>query len=107
MSTINVTVATKKQVMATPVFGIEITLSTASHVVDSKVVSVAPFSATFEGIEDGDYTISAQAINVNGTPAGAQIYDTVSVKAATPDAVNTVTAAEVDVPSSLSITVTA
>lgn len=106
MSTVSVAVATTKQVTPVQATAIRIELRDATGVKDSKDV-VAPFDATFTGVEDGHYTMVAQAIDASGAPVGERVvheFDVASIAAGTNSTVQPV---ESDIPSTLTVTVTA
>jgi len=62
----------------------------------NQTIAAAPYVATFEDIEPGDYTIQAETIDAAGNSLGNAITGSVTVA---PDVVN------IDVPASLSVVV--
>ena len=72
--------------------GIKVSLGALAPV----MLTAAPYVATFEGVEAGDYVTTAQAVDVNDAGLGDAITAACTVA---PDAVN------VDVPTSMSIAV--
>jgi hypothetical protein len=83
--------------------GIVITLIGAAGLsaVAPQTIVAAPYAATFENVEAGAYTATAQTIDINGNPIGApatsSIYDVVDTVPVPP------TTMAVDIPVSISI----
>lgn len=70
--------------------GISVTLGTFEPV----VVNKAPYLVIFNEVPEGEYTITAQAIDAEGLPLGEAIETTITVA---PNFIN------VDIPSSISV----
>jgi len=92
--TVTITIASAQHSFAagTVSAGIKVTLGT----LDPQVLSTAPYIATFENVESGDYNIIAVAVDQNGNELGDAITGSATVA---PDVVN------IDVPASMIVNV--
>lgn len=98
MTTVNVTIATKKQsVPASPAASgnIRYQLLQGSTVVDTKLVGLPTLTASFANVADGDYTIIAQRMSMANQPIG---------DASTSAVFTVVNMTSIDVPDTLSVT---
>ena len=96
MSTVTITVASQSEQFPAGTVSSGIVVTLAGH--DPVTLTSAPSVATFANVADGEYAITAQAVDASGVALGAAVTGSVTVATA-PATVS------IDVPASLTVTV--
>lgn len=95
MTTVIVNVATSQAQFPAGTVAAGIIIAIAGF--SSQTITAAPYSATFDGVPPGSYSVTSQAIDSNGNPLGALISSE-AFTVAEPDVT-------LDVPATITVTV--